>query len=619
MAARGTRPVRIANCSGSITDPGYQMHRQAELGPIDFITGDYIAEANLAWNASSYRAGQHPGYEPTAKDGLWRTLPVLHDKRIKVIINGGSLNPRGLAEEVDQEIKKQGYKLLVAWVEGDDLMSQLPELIKSDALVHLDSGNKAVKLHPNAMGFRTKPVVSANAYLGARGIVKALDHGADIVICGRVADASPVIAAAQWWWGWKESQYDELAGALLAGHLIECSAYSTGGNFAGFDRYPVEIFLDIPFPIAEIERNGEVVVTKHGNTNGLVNADTVKCQFLYELQGTEYLNSDVKAEMKDIVVEEVGKDRVRVSGVKGYPPPPTTKLAVFYHGGFQSEFVINATGYATKEKYDLVEAQVKHRLQQMEILEYFDVLDFQRVGVPEENPQTQLRGTTYLRIFAQAPKSETLLGLIRGFYDVFMQHFPGMHGSLDTRTIFPKPYYAYYPALISQSLIQETTHLLRSPPISLPAHHPLVYAPLLPRANYPPTSPVPLSTFGHTVPRPLGSLVFARSGDKGANINLGLFIPSSTLEEWNWLRSFLTHDRMKSLMGGDWREGYVLERVEFAGIRAVHFVVYGVLGRGASSAAGLDVLGKGFAEFVRARWVDVPVRFLEGGNRGSRL
>lgn len=189
-----------------------------------------------------------------------------------------------------------------------------------------------------------------------------------------------------------------------------------------------------------------------------------------------------------------------------------------------------------------------------------------------------------------------------------------MHGSLDTRTMMPKPYYAYFPALIAQSRISEKAHILHSSgTTTIPAGNPPTFAPLALRANYPPTNPVPLSSFGPTVTRPLGDIALARSGDKGANVNLGIFVQQPG-EQWDWLRSYLTHEKMQELMGDDWRDEYFIERVEFPGICAVHFVVYGALERGASSSPLLDVLGKGFADFIRARHVEIPTKFLEGKN-----
>jgi hypothetical protein len=217
------------------------------------------------------------------------------------------------------------------------------------------------------------------------------------------------LAAATWWHGWPDSAYDELAGSLIAGHLIECSTYVTGANFAGFDKYDIRDLLDLGLPIAEIDSAGECVTTKHEALPGIVTEDTAKCQLLYELQGNMCLNSDVKADIMHIQVREESKNHVHVGGVKGYPPPPTIKLAVFYKGGFQCEATINATGYATDMKYDLQEAQIRSKLQDWGLLEQFDTLDFQRIGVPAENPRCQFGSTTGLRIFAQA-KDPTPLG-----------------------------------------------------------------------------------------------------------------------------------------------------------------------------------------------------------------
>lgn len=182
-----------------------------------------------------------------------------------------------------------------------------------DELPHLDAANESATLGSRTYAFLDSPVpvpmVSAHAYLGARGIVEGLRRGADIIICGRVADASPVVAAAWYWHSWSGSDYDRLAGALIAGHLIECSAYVTGGNFSGFDRYPIDTFVEPGFPIAEIDLDGSCIITKHANTGGLVDIDTVRCQFLYELQGNVYLNSDVSAILDDINIEKVSKDR----------------------------------------------------------------------------------------------------------------------------------------------------------------------------------------------------------------------------------------------------------------------------------------------------------------------
>lgn len=269
---------------------------------------------NLAENAEAYKAGKHPGYVDSAWAGLEESIEVIAKRGIKVVINGGCLNPSGLAARVSSLVYEKKLDLKVAFVSGDNLLPVLgPTLasLKKTLPPHLDSDNPDVKLPWNTLsgsGEKTS-IVSANAYLGARAIVQGLRLGADIIICGRVADASPVIGAAWYWHSWEDTDYDRLAGALISGHLIECSAYVTGGNFSGFTEYDQETFVEPGFPIAEIESDGSCTIAKHEGTGGMITVDTVRCQFLYELQGSVYLNSDVKAYLNDVKVKAVGKDR----------------------------------------------------------------------------------------------------------------------------------------------------------------------------------------------------------------------------------------------------------------------------------------------------------------------
>ncbi|ROV99717.1 hypothetical protein VSDG_02978 [Cytospora chrysosperma] len=383
--AFGVRPVRIANCSGFHGDPSQEMYKQATLGDLDFITGDYLAEVNIANNAEAYKQNKHPGYEETAWEGLQQTIDVISQKGIKVAINGGALNPGGLAMKVAELVKEKGYDLKVAYVSGDNVLPKLDQHMpqqKDQALPHLDSGNHHITTTSESYlftreGQEPREIVSANAYLGAHSIYEALQRGADIIISGRASDASPVIACAWYWWSWNAKSYDELAGALIAGHLIECSAYVTGGNFSGADAYDMERFVNPGFPITEIAQDGSCVVTKHPGTGGMVTVDTCRCQLVYELQGNAYLNSDVTAYVDDVAMEQVGVDRVRVFGVRGAPPPSTTKLAIFYKAGYEMQALFNATGYGVGNKFKLFEKQVRFFLEE-KALKQFDVLQFQQ-------------------------------------------------------------------------------------------------------------------------------------------------------------------------------------------------------------------------------------------------
>lgn len=421
-----------------------------------------------------------------------------------------------------------------------------------------------------------------------------------------------MIGAAWWWHNWSETDYDRLAGSLLAGHLIECSGYGTGGNFCEFFQFPLDKLVDVSFPIAEISDDGSCVITKHEGTQGFVTPDVLKAQLLYEIQGNIYIHSDSKADLTDVTIVEEGDNRVKVSGVRGLPPPPTTKAAVFYQGGWQCEYTLNATGYATAEKYKLHEKQIRFRLEAEGEIENFDTLDFQVVGVPEIDPKSQLRSTTSIRVFGQARRKETAQALGKAMLDSLLQHYAGMHGSLDWRLLEPKPYPAYCPCLIAQSELSERVHVYDtrgSAELIEDTGTPSQFEPLDKRASYNTATPVSLESFGPTTRARLGDVVLARSGDKGANANVGFFVRMD--DEWDWLRSFLTLDSMEQLMGGEWETNYKLERVELRGIRAVHFVVYGILMRGVSSTARLDGLAKGFGEYLRDRWVDVPQKFLE--------
>ncbi|KAI0023405.1 hypothetical protein F4780DRAFT_769273 [Xylariomycetidae sp. FL0641] len=627
------RPIRIANCSGASPDPPSHMLAQATAGPVDVITGDYLAEANLGQFAEAYRAGRHAGWLPSAQAALELSLPALAARRIKVVVNGGGLNPRGLAEHTHRLAAQQGLDLKVAYVEGDDLLPQVRELLRPDAggrLPHLDGANEQVRLARDTDTFLDdpdRPVVSANAYLGCRGIRRGLERGADIVICGRVADASPVMGAAAWWHGWADDAFDALAGALVAGHLIECSTYGTGANYAGFDEHPPARLLDLGCPIAEVDHRGGAVVTKHAALGGLVTADVVKCQLLYELQGTLYLNSDVAADLADVALAEAGPDRVRVSGARGRPPPPTTKLAVFYRGGWQGELSVHATGYAVEAKYDLQEAQLRRQLAAWDALAALDVLEFQRVGgAPAPDPRTQLAATTTLRIVAQARDPRAVARVHDAWWHVFMQHFAGLASTLDTRAMAnPTPFLGYFPGLVAQARVREAVVFVGDDGAAAAAAREEVGPPRVtedpkPRDSYDPVDARPLASFGPARRRPLGDVALARSGDKGGNVNVG-FAPRRALdadpEAWAWLRALLTRARLREMMADDWRDGFHVERVEFPRLHAVHFVVYGLLGRGVCSTVRLDSLGKGFAEWLRAVHVPVPVKFLEprGGSK----
>src|SRR5262245_24420515 len=315
-------------------------------GPIDVLTGDYLAELTLMILFKDRMKNPGAGFAKTFLRQLEEVLGTCVERGIKIVVNAGGLNPAGLAAETDALATRLGIKARVAHVDGDDLLSALPTLqAEGHELRHLDKGMPLSTL--------TAQVVTANAYLGAWGIVEALRRGADVVVCPRVTDAALVVGPAAWKFGWARGDWNQLASAIVAGHIIECGAQCTGGNYSFFKEVPD--IARIGFPIAEMHPDGTFVITKHSGTGGLVSVGTVTAQLLYEIQGTRYLNPDATARFDSIRLEQAGPDRVRVSGVVGEPPPSTTKVCINYLGGHKNTMTFVLAGLDIEEKARLAE------------------------------------------------------------------------------------------------------------------------------------------------------------------------------------------------------------------------------------------------------------------------
>ncbi|KAL5376581.1 hypothetical protein DPSP01_010374 [Paraphaeosphaeria sporulosa] len=599
------RPIRIGNASGAIGDGIDQVYRLARDGEVDAITADYLAEFNIAWKAIELTTRPDLGYEPNFLDQLaWQdgaAAQLLARKNIKVVHDGGALNPKGLAQKTDEYFKSLGIEgVKIAWVDGDNVTGLVKEG-KLGKLMHLDQ--RGLEL-----GELRDKVLAANVYTGMAGVIAALEAGAQIVICGRCTDASPVMGLAAWWHGWKSTDYAQLAGSLLAGHIIECGAYVTGGNFCGWRE--IESLHHVGYPIAEIARDGTCVITKPEHTNGAVTVDTCKAQLLYEIQGPFYLNPDVTARIDGAQLEQIGKNRVRLTGIVGTAPPPTSKLAICLLGGWQAEVCGYAAGLDTREKLALMKDQVMREIDPKD----FSTFSMEVYGSSPEDPKSQQECTVTLRMFAQSEDKDAMLKFKRAIFYNGMQGYCGLHLAMDWRTMEPKPYVRYFPSLVPSVGVQLTASFVDGRVVNVPPKTKEECAEkVAEQLNYDPEAPASLSSFGHTARRPLGDLVFARSGDKGGNANVGFWVRERAA--WPWLRSFLTRERCVELLGDDWKHRYSVERCEFGRLMAVHFVIKGLLQEGVSSSSVLDGFGKSVGEFLRARHVDVPVELLRAEER----
>jgi hypothetical protein len=573
--------VRIGNCSGYYGDRLSAFREMLEGGELDYLTGDYLAELTMLILGKDQLKDPATGYAKTFVRQLQDGLALALERNVRVVTNAGGLNPAGLADRIRALAEEQGLDVRVAHVEGDDLKGRAAELgLPADAL-------------------------TANAYLGAFGIAAALDAGADVVVTGRVTDASVVMGPAIHAHGWGRDDLDALAGALVAGHVIECGTQATGGNFSGFRT--LDTWRPLGFPIAEVDADGGSVITKHATTGqtetgGAVTVDTVTAQLVYEVQGPAYLNPDVVAHLDTIELVQESPDRVRIAGVRGTPPPATTKVCLNELGGFRNGVDLLLTGLDIEAKAAWVRRQVEAALEVDPPDELVWTLD--RTDVYD--PPTQAAATSFLRCTAKSARPEPVG---RSFSDAFVQvalaSYPGF-----TLTAPPgrgTPYGVYRAAYVPQA---EVPHVVvhadgRREDVTPPDTTADVDVAA-------PGAPVAVD-LGDTRDVPLGELVHARSGDKGGDANVGLWIPADHPRRADAVAWLL------GVVSPGWVQGMLPEAADLdvhvhplPNLGGVNVVVHGLLGEGVSSSTRLDPQAKALAEWLRARVTAVPVRLLEG-------
>jgi len=586
--------IRIANCSGFYGDRLAAAREMVEGGPIDFLTGDYLAELTLLILWRMKQKDPSAGYARTFLEQMEQVLGACLDRGIKVVTNAGGLNPAGLAARMRELADRLGLQARIAHIEGDDLLPRLPELMaRGEKLAHLDTGVPLAQAG-------VQPI-AANAYLGAWGIVQALDTGADVVICPRVTDASLVVGPAAWRFRWARDDWDRLASAVVAGHILECGAQATGGNYSFFQEVPGlqpgRPVRHPGFPIAEMHQDGSFIVTKHEGTGGLVSVGTVTAQLLYEIAGPRYLNPDVVARFDTIQLHQEGPDRVLVTGVRGEPAPDTTKVCINYLGGFRNTMTFVLTGLDIEDKARLAEETLFAELGGKE---QFDEVSVQLTRSDKPDPPTNEEAGALLRVTVKS-KDPNKVG--RAFsaavVEMALANYPGFH--MTSGPSSESPYGVYWPALVPLDAIEEV--VVADNGSRIPVEHPR-------SRPSPPVQPAPAAVAtapaGPTQRLPLGTVFGARSGDKGGNANVGVWARSDA--GYAWLASYLTIQRFKELIPE--AQDLDVERYELPNLRALNFVVRGLLGEGVSSSTRPDPQAKSLGEYLRARLVDLPVALL---------
>ncbi len=575
--------MRIGNCSGFYGDRIAAMREMLEGGDLDYLTGDYLAELTMLILARDRAKNPELGYAKTFLRQLEDTLGLALDKGVKIVANAGGLNPGALSTAVRELADRLGLTVDVAHVEGDDLVARADEL-----------GFRAPAGSSVATG--DMPLLAANAYLGAWGIVECLNAGADVVVTGRVTDASVIVGPAAAHFGWTRTDYDALAGAVAAGHIIECGTQTTGGNFSFFTEIPgIHGCYHPGFPIAEIAADGSSIITKHPGMGGLVSTDTVTAQLLYEIAGARYPNPDVTLRVDSIQLSPEAPDRVRVSGVRGEAPPPTLKVSLNSIGGFRNATSFVLTGLDIEAKAALLRSQLESHLTVRPA-----ELQWTLARTDHPDADTEEAASALLHCVVRDPDPKVVgRQFSSAAVELALASYPGF-----TSTAPPgdgQVYGVFTPGYVDAAAVPHVAVLADGTRVAIaPAAETLVVEP----ADAP-ELPEPIEP-GPTVRAPLGRIAGARSGDKGGSANVGVWVRSDP--EWDWLAHTLTVEKLRELLPET--AGLPVTRHLLPRLRAVNFVIEDILGQGVAYQARFDPQAKGLGEWLRSRYVDIPERLL---------
>lgn len=587
-----TDPIRIANCSGFYGDRRSAAREMVEDGPIDALTGDWLAELTMLILARTQAKRPGAGYARTFVQQMEEVMGTCLDRGIKVVSNAGGLDPDHCAEAVQEVADKLGLNPTIAYVNGDNLLPRLEELRTAGVdIVDFETGSPVAAVD----------YISANAYLGAWGIADALERGADIVVTGRTTDAAIVCGPAAWHHAWRRDQLDEMAGAVVAGHVIECGTQATGGNYSFFTEVDG---LDRPgFPWAEIAADGSALIGKHDGTGGGVTVGTVTSQLLYEIGGPGYLGPDVTARFDTIELEQVDRDRVRISGTKGEAPPDTLKVSMNSWGGYRSDMTIALTGLDIEEKADLIERAFWRACPVGP--DEFESVTTTVVRTDKTDPATNEEAVAAWRITVKDRDERKTRAVATGMNDLALASIPGFFGLPGGGVA--KPFGVHTSGLVPRELVPQHVVELGGSRTVVDSHAPAVGEPVVAVA---PDHPRPPS--GPTVRAPLGLVAGARSGDKGGNANLGVFVRSA--DAYAWLDELLSVDMLRSLLPE--AANLEIERFPLPNILSVNFLLHGILQDGVASSTRQDGQAKGLGEWLRARHVDIPTALLPDHDPG---
>ena len=598
------RPLRIGNAHGFWGD---RLEAAAEMlaaePELDFITLDFLAEVSLSLLAAERARDPAGGWPRDVQEVLRSLAPYWRGGgRCRFVANAGGLKPQACAEACRTTLAEAGCgHLRVAVVDGDDVLEQVLAAPADDPLMrNLDTSRPLADVRDK--------LLTANAYLGARGIAEAFDRGADVVITGRVADPSLTVGPCVHHFGWTWEDWDRLAAATVAGHLIECGTQVTGGISTDWlDTPEVE---RIGFPIVEIAEDGSLVVMKPRGSGGRVDEQTVKEQLLYEIGDPDaYLSPDATVSFLSLRVVDDGSDRVRVTGARGRPAPATYKVSATYRGGFRAQGELTVFGADAVAKARRAGEAVLARLRNDGV--EFDEAVVECVGAGACHPATTPNAAvaklteTVLRIAVRSDSEAAVERFSRAMMSLVTAGPPGTTGYAAGRPRV-QPMFRYWPCLMERERAAErVTELEPAEGNAAP-----------PQAAIEPKRPTPLALVGSASAIPkrenemigavsrLGDMAYARSGDKGIDANIGVIARQAP--DYHRLCRVVTSERVAAHLGiVDARR---VTRYELPNLAALNFVVRGIL----ASPLRTDAQGKALAQVLLA----MPLDPNDGGSEG---
>ncbi|MEQ1081534.1 DUF1446 domain-containing protein [Acinetobacter seifertii] len=591
------RVVKIGCASGFWGDTNTAAFQLVHLTDINYLVFDYLSEITMSIMAKAKMVEPKHGY---ALDFVSRVMaPLLKkiaEKKIKVISNAGGVNPLACRDALQKIIKEYGLDLKVAVVLGDDLLAQ-HEQLKQQNIQEMFSGEAL-----------PEQVASSNAYLGAVAIRDALNLGADIVITGRVVDSAVVLAPLLHEYQWSLDDYDKLAQGSLAGHVIECGAQCTGGNFT--DWRLVQGFDNMGFPVVEVSEDGSFVVTKPQGTGGLVSTATVAEQIVYEIGNPQaYLLPDVIADFSHVHLEQVGEHRVRVTGAKGQAPTAQYKVSATYPDGYRVLVSFLIAGREAPQKAQVIADAILtkcERVLAMRSVPPFSEKSVEILGIEStygEHAQTLNSREVVVKIAVKHMFKEACMFFASEIAQASTGMAPALAGIVGGR---PKasPVIKLFSFLIDKNQINVEIDFDGS-------RYPVEIHRNISTEQFNTLAAGESAVYqGNEIEVPLIEIAHARSGDKGNHSNIGVIARKA--EYLPWIREALTEQTVESYMQHvlDAEKGRVF-RYELPGLNALNFILENALGGGGVASLRIDPQGKAFAQQLLDMPVKVPAHLLE--------